>query len=547
MTGERSLRGFAGLLWRLADLVQGAERRRSFRAKAYRTAIWALDDLSGVEAGDDMLMATPGIGPGVTALFNEYRSTGGLRQLVPLEETYPKDSARLRRLPRTSPATLREMKAVGVETVADLRQAVSSGAAETLRGAGPHTLRLWQRILELLPGPAWVPAHQAWVVATALASHLARHTGGDIRPAGHVRRVEEWADRVDLVVATDRPEKVLSFLDETAVLRSPRETSTERVIAETHSGMRVDVHIASFRSAGTTLFTATGPDEHVAEVGILAAHATEAEVYQASGLAWIPPAARALPLAAATGVITSEDINGDLHVHTEASPDGRMSLDTIADKASQLGYGYILITDHTEGLRFGGLGVEGIARQAFELEGLRSRHPHLEILHGAELNIGPDGSLDLPPVGLDHLDFAVAGVHSHFGLTREKQTERVLVALSHPVVQILAHPFGRRIGIRPCLDIDMDRVIEVAVANKVALETNGHRDRLDLPAAWVRKAADRGAWFAANSDAHRVDEMTNVENAVATLQRAGVRPDRVVNALSAKDLTAWASRPRSPL
>jgi DNA polymerase (family X) len=541
MTVQRSLRGFAGLLWRLADLIQAAERSRSFRAKAYRTAIWALDDLSGVGADDEELMATTGIGPGVTALFNEYRSTGTINQLIPLEEGYPRDSARLRRLPRMSPTMLRDLKALGVETTADLRQAVSSGAAATIRGAGPHTLHLWRRVLELSPGPGWMPAHQAWVVATSLASHISRHTGSDVEVAGSVRRVEEWADGVDLVVATDGPEEVRSFLGETAVLRDPAGSSCERVVAETHSAMRVETHITTFRSAGTALFLATGPADHVAEVGQVGDHASETEVYRESGLAWISPPARGLPIAAATGVVGLSDIRGDLHLHSEASPDGRMSLETIVANAVRRGYDYILITDHTEGLRFGGLGTEDLARQAREIGELRSRHPSLEILHGAELNIGPDGSLDIPPPGLDHLDFAVAGVHSHFGLTRAEQTDRVIAALSHPVVRILAHPFGRRIGIRPCLDIDMGRVVEAAVAMGVALETNGHRDRLDLPADWIGEATKLGAWFAANSDAHRIDEMANVANAVATLQRAGVSGERVVNTLPTNGLLEWAS------
>lgn len=541
MTVRRSLRGFAELLWRLADLVQAAERSRSFRAKAYRRAIWALDGLSGIDVNDDELMATVGIGPGVTALFNEYRSTGSVSQLVLLEEAYPRDSARLRRLPRMSPTMLRDLKAIGVETNSDLRQAIASDAAATIRGAGPHTLRLWLRVLELSPGPAWMPAHQAWVVATSLASHIGRYTNHDMRLAGPVRRVEEWADRVDLVVATERPEEVSSFLDETAVLRAVVEWSEKRIVAETHSGTRVETHISTSRSVGTTLFQATGPADHVAEVGSVGEHPSEDEVYRASGLPWIPPPARVLPIVAATGVVSLSDIKGDLHLHSESSPDGRMSLETIVASAAQRGYAYILITDHTAGLRFGGLDAGDLARQALKIDELRSLHPDVEILHGAELNIGPDGSLDIPPQGLARLDFAVAGVHSHFGLSRAEQTNRVISALSHPVVRILAHPFGRRIGIRPCLDIDMSRVVETAVERGVALETNGHRDRLDLPADWIGEAARLGAWFAANSDAHRLDEMANVKNAVATLQRAGVGSDRVLNALPHGDLLAWAS------
>jgi DNA polymerase (family 10) len=161
----------------------------------------------------------------------------------------------------------------------------------------------------------------------------------------------------------------------------------------------------------------------------------------------------------------------------------------------------------------------------------------LVLFHGAELNIERDGTLDIDE--LDILDFAVAGVHSHFGLGRGEQTERVVAALRNPAVRILAHPFGRRIGIRPPLDIDMARVVEEAMSHDVALESNGHRDRLDLSEEWVRKAADLGAVFAANSDAHRVPEMANIANAVATLQRAGVTPHRVVNTRSADSLREW--------
>jgi len=107
------------------------------------------------------------------------------------------------------------------------------------------------------------------------------------------------------------------------------------------------------------------------------------------------------------------------------------------------------------------------------------------------------------------------------------------------VVRVLAHPFGRRIGVRPALDVDMEVIIEMAVANGVALETNGHRDRLDLPKVWLEEADIRGAWFAANSDAHRVGELANVDNAVSTLQRAGIGPGRVVNALTWDGLLDW--------
>ena len=241
-------------------------------------------------------------------------------------------------------------------------------------------------------------------------------------------------------------------------------------------------------------------------------------------------------------MIRVEDLKGDLHVHGEDSPDGRMSLETILHLATAKSYQYILITDHTQGLHFGGLTGSEIEDQGRAIERLRPEFPDITIFHGAELNIMRDGALDLDDDALAPLDFAVAGVHSYFGLDRDTQTKRVTAALEHPIVRVLAHPFGRRIGVRPALDLDMEAVIEVATAQGVALETNGHRDRLDLPPDWIAVAADRGAFFAANSDAHRVHEMDNIANAVATLQRSGVTPSKVINSFAVDDLSDWVSR-----
>ena len=162
------------------------------------------------------------------------------------------------------------------------------------------------------------------------------------------------------------------------------------------------------------------------------------------------------------------------------------------------------------------------------------------MLQGAELNIERDGSLDIDDEALSRLDFAVAGLHSHFDLERPEQTARVLTAVSHPAVRVLAHPTGRRIGNRPAIDVDFDAVIAAAVENNVALEVNGHRDRLDLSPEHAALAVAAGAYLAANSDAHRIDEMGNIANAVATMQRAGVAPPSVVNTLPVGEFREWA-------
>lgn len=533
-------REFGRLLWRLADLVQAAERRRSFRAKAYRRAVWSLDDLDpSLDVSESALVATPGIGPGVAALLDEYRATGGIERLASLERVYPLEVGRLRRLPRVTPSMLQEMKAgLGIDTPEDLRAAIVTGAAETLRGVGPQTLELWQGILDLTPRPGAKPAHEAWVTASALASHIGAHVDCRVEVAGAVRRVEEWVDQIDLVAVTETRDRLDDFVATSAVLDQV-EAGPEHLSGKALDGIAVVVHPAHLRSAGTVMLRATGPPEHAAQV-TRDAFATEAEAYESAGLRYIPPPARTADLSIAVDLVQGDDLRGDLHLHTELSPDGRMSLTTIAETAMGRGYEYVLVTDHTEGLRFGGLGVEEIAAQSAAIADLRQQFPGLRILHGAELNVGVDGRLDLPEEGIDLLDFAVAGVHSHFQLDRATQTRRVLTALGHPAVKVLAHPFGRRIGIRPGLDIDIEQVIDAAVEHDVALEVNGHRDRLDLPAHWVRVASASGALFAADSDAHRLLEMGNVENAVAVLQRAGVPAPQVVNTWTAAAFLKWA-------
>ena len=532
-------------LWSLSDLVRADERGRAFRAKAYRTAVWSLDDLPSDLAGPaEAMLAVPGIGPGILKLIDEFRSSGEISVLERLREQYPGDVARLRKLPRMTPALLRSLKGeLGVDRAADLIAAVESGAVETLKGVGPTTAERWARALELAPSAKAVPALEAAGLAGSLDRHLTHHQRAKIWVAGAVRRLEEWVETIDLVAEVDDPVSTGRFLEETAVARFLGQSETRTSRLESHDGVEVRVHLARTGTAGARLIGATGPSDHAATVlaGVEDATLSEAEIYARQGRVWIPAPARGLPQEQAAGVVRSTDIRGDLHIHTERSPDGRMSLVDVLAAAVDLGYEYVLITDHTSGLRFGGLDEQGLIRQRAEIDSVRSRFPDLLVLHGAELNIDRDGGLDIADEGLALLDLAVAGLHSHFDLARDEQTARVLSAMRHPVVRILAHPTGRRIGIRPAVDLDVEAVIAAAVDHDVALEVNGHRDRLDLSADLATAALPAGAMLAANSDAHRMGELGNVANSVGTLQRAGVPPASVVNTLPVTRFRDWIS------
>jgi DNA polymerase (family 10) len=204
-----------------------------------------------------------------------------------------------------------------------------------------------------------------------------------------------------------------------------------------------------------------------------------------------------------------------------------------------MGWEYLAVTDHGHGLRFGGLDEEELLRQDQVLTQWEEANPDLLILRGAELNIARDGSLDYDDAVLQKLDFRLAALHSHFDLPESDQTERLLRAVTHPLVHAIAHPTGRRIGVRPPVALDLPAVYEAARAHNTALEINGHLDRLDLSADHARVAAAAGVLFLANSDAHRPGELPNVFDAVRVLQKARVDPEQVVNTWEKERLVEW--------
>jgi histidinol phosphatase-like PHP family hydrolase len=478
---------FARELWDLADLEAAASERRSFRSRAYRQAVWSLDDLSP-DLGDPVeeMLVVPGIGEGVVSLILEFRESGSIRRLEKLRSELPAGAPLLRRLPRMRPDLLRRLKAdLGVETATDLQAALDTGAAETVPGVGPATVAVWQDRTErelTVPG---IPIPLALSFARQLRDHIQRHVGGaDIAIAGAVARLD---DRVDEIEYEGPPDQVGPFLAASALVHR--------------------------RHPGAIRFSTLG--------GAVSIRSPAAEVTVAG--------------------LEVGDLCGDLHRHSDWSPDGHDSLASIVDGAIRRGFEYVAITDHASNLTFGGLSPEDLVRQRGEIDALSRETPFL-ILQGAELNIDRKGGVDYPDDVLATLDFRLAAVHSHFDLPEPEQTERVLATIHNPLIHAIGHPTGRRMGYRPPIRLDMRAVLEAAAATSTALEVNGHLDRLDLPAEYLSAAASLGVVFVANSDAHRHREWENLANAVTLLRKSGVSPDQVVNTWSAERLQRWLER-----
>jgi DNA polymerase (family 10) len=448
-----------------------------------------------------------------------------------------------------TPNRLRWLKSeAGIETVDDLIGAIANEALGAVKGIGPETARTWLDRSESLLSSGLTPqAAHAW--SYRLASHIQRHVGGaELIVTGSVRRFDEWVDEIDMVAAEGAD--VLRFLEQSAVVTGFEEFAGG-VRFETHGGV-LNLYTPGPQTTAAAVFRTTGPVGHVdAVVRALGDSAsvdlarTETDIYGAAGLSYVPPPARSTVLEVPFDLLGIEHLRGDLHLHSDWSPDGRQTIEDLVQAARARGLGYIAITDHAKGLRFGGLDEERLERQRETIDRIRPQYPDIVILHGSELNIDRNGDVDFDAGVLDRLDLAIAAVHSHFGLDQAEQTRRLLTAIANPKINVIAHLTGRRIGVRPPIDLDVELVLGAAAENGTAIEVNGHLDRMDAPAQLVGRGRELGVLFAANSDAHREVELANVAHSVGILQRGLVTHRDVVNAWPVSQLIEWASAGRS--
>jgi DNA polymerase (family 10) len=271
---------------------------------------------------------------------------------------------------------------------------------------------------------------------------------------------------------------------------------------------------------------------------------TEAEIYAALGLPWIPPALRedTGEIAAAEAGRLPQPIGGvigDFHVHTSLSGDGRSPLAEVVAAARARGYRALAITEHAENT-LSGVKREALLAQRAELRALQAElGDSLRLLHGVELNIGPNGELDWDPEFRRGFDWCLASVHDHFELDRAAQTRRVIAAMQDPSVRMIGHLSARMIGGRPPIDLDLDAVFAAAEATGTALEVNGALPRLDLSYDALCRARNRDVTLVLTSDAHQAAELDRVGFATRQAERAWIEPERVANAWPAARLLAW--------
>ena len=470
-----------------------------------------------------------GVGPGIEARLRELVETGEIAELRELErELVPGLVGLGRFLGLTTQRSLEIARALEVRTPEEFRAAVADGRLRALPGVGP---KLEARVMEALARETTAPTAPGLLLdrARALVEGIASALDGEA--AGDPRRWRDSCEQLAVVCVGSDPASALARFEALPQIVAVIERRERSIRGLTVEGVPVELVVAAPERFGTELVRATGSAAYVAALEPLPAAATEAGVYEALGLPWVPPELREAPFRGAPPALVEErDIRGDLHCHTTWS-DGRFSVEEMGRAALERGYDYVAICDHTPAVgAVRGLSGDDVRRQGEEIAAANERLAPFRILRGIECDILPDGRLDLPDDVLAELDWVQASVHGGQRMPRAEMTRRVEEALRHPAVRCLSHPKGRLIGRRPENALDLDRVYEVAREHGVALEVNGLAARLDLSGEHVREALLAGVRIVCSTDAHSVRGLANMPLAVHTARRGGATRADVLNA-----------------
>lgn len=546
----------------VADLLE-IEEANQFRVRAYRNAARAVSGLS--EDIADMLrqgrnlQELPDIGEDLAGKIETIIASGSLPLLDELLTRLPAGLMDMLQIQGLGPRKVASLyKELDIQDLERLRQAAESGEIRKLSGFGKKTEQnILEELQRLQQGEEQrILLAEAEQFAEPLREYLQQQDGvGDVVLAGSYRRRKETVGDLDILVTCEDSAPVMqAFMDYEDVRKAVSQGETRSTVI-LRSGLQVDVRVVAEESYGAALHYFTGSRAHniavrklglakgckINEYGVFqgderVAGRTEEEVYATVGLPWIVPELRehsgeieAAQQGELPELLTLQDLRGDLHVHSKAS-DGRDSLEDLARAAREFGYEYLAVTDHSKRLSVAnGLDEERLRRQADAIDELNDSLQDVTLLKGIEVDILEDGSLDLSDEVLQLLDIRVCSLHSHFRLTREQQTSRVLKAMDNPLCNILAHPTARKINERKPVDLDLEAVMQGAKERGCFLEVNAQPLRLDLNDVHLRRARELGLRVAVSTDAHWSGRMKNIRYGVDQARRGWMRAADVIN------------------
>jgi DNA polymerase (family 10) len=535
----------------LADLLELAGHSAN-KLSAYRDFAESArehDEPLEAVAARRALREIEGVGVAIARDVAELLERGTFAALERARAAVPASLVELARLPGLGPRTVRAMwQRAGVTTVAELYRAAEEGRLAKVPGVGRRMqARALALAAEALSGGGSTLLGVALEGVALIAPRLAAAGAREVLAAGAVRRGAALVDGALVLARALEPARALEAVAGADVpgleLLAPEGADLALV---TPGGARLRVRPVPEARWIEEVVRATGSDAHVrlleeragGEEGlgqVCARAAREEDVYRALGLRYVPPELRDLASCEVPHDLVDR-LHGVFHVHTDWS-DGRATLAEMARAAEEAGLSFVGISDHSQAASYAnGLDPVRLMAQMDDVKKARERFSRLAILHGVEVDILPDGSLDLPDEVLARLDFVIASVHERFDLSPEEMTARIVRAVRHPLVTILGHPTGRLLRARRGYTFDMREVARAAAANDTYLEINGNPHRLDLSDVLARQAAAEGARFAINPDAHEPRAIADHELGLRVARRAGLAHGQVLNALPRAEL-----------
>ena len=501
--------------YRIAAYERGADVMTAFRGDLERF----------IDEG--RLTEIPGIGARIASIIEEVRKTGTTKLLGELGEGLPEGALALARGPKLSKKAIATLSAAGIRDVPALLAAAKNG---TLRELSGFTEKTEARILKEAAQREERRGRMVLRRAMALAEDLALHIGEDVEIVGELRRGLEVIDAIDLLTTSREAE------DRFAKFR-------KLAAGHTAEGVPVRLHVVKPDELAAASVRLTGPEAHVAALGELRG-ATEQEIYANAGMQWVPPPMRdggdEIALARAHRIpklVEVSDIRGMVHCHTTFS-DGADSVEAMARAAEELGMEFITITDHSPTAHYAhGVEIDRLKKQ-WDAIAAAQENVKIRILRGTESDILQDGALDYPDAILEKLDVIIASIHNRYRLDAAATTKRITTALRHPMFKIWGHALGRILLNRPPVECDVEKILDVAAKNRVAIELNGDPFRMDMAPEHAKLAHARGIPFVISVDAHSTPELRNVRWGVMMAQRAGLEARDVLNAHGAATFVA---------
>lgn len=552
----------------IADLLE-LKGENPFRIRAYRRAAQNIGGLQKAieEYKKEELLKIPGIGQDLANKIIEYITTGHIQTHDELKKELPEGLLTILSVPGIGPKTSKLLyEKLHIKDIDELRRLASEHKLIGLPGIKEKTEENILKGIEMLKrGRERQPIGKVLPIANEIIDYIKRNASvSKIDLAGSLRRWKDTIKDIDILATSDNPKEVMRLFVHLPHVKNVLMQGPTKSSIVTHEGIQVDLRVVEKDSYGAALAYFTGSKEHnirlremavkrglkINEYGIFREKDNkklggerEEDIYRILGLQYIPPELREdrgeieialegrLP-----NLVSMEDIKGDLHVHSKWS-DGSHTFEELVEAAKALGYSYIAITDHSKGLGVAkGLTEERLLEQKKEINALNKRLKDFRILHGVEVDIRSDKTLDLSDDILKELDIVIASIHSGFRQTKKQLTDRIISAMKNPYVSIIAHPTGRLIGERDAYELDMDEAIRVAKETGTALEINAYPLRLDINDTYAKIAKEKGIPIVISTDTHVTNQFYFMRYGVSIARRGWLEKGDILNTIDAERL-----------